>query len=159
MVYVWNRGCSRLTHPWPIPVFFKGFQKYIQNLMIPAVTHGETWGHMVFSTGGSGIPGINVIRILTGGIVDIRYLLYIVSYLKIKIMRKDFIYPYRTFSRKEEVEANRAVGFVLGFLLMLPFTVVNRILGFFMPSNLFKYFYLGSIGGFLIMYYIMNFLN
>jgi uncharacterized membrane protein len=46
-------------------------------------------------------------------------------------MREDFKYPYRVITQKEEIEGNKALGFLLGATILLPFILINIILGIF----------------------------
>tara|TARA_R110002020_G_scaffold6082_2_gene25453 strand:- start:235 stop:456 length:222 start_codon:yes stop_codon:yes gene_type:complete len=72
-------------------------------------------------------------------------------------MRKDFKYPYRVISRKEEIQSRYDGGFILGTIIGFPIMIINNILRLFMPSNLIKFFITGLIGGFLIMYLIIKY--
>ena len=71
-------------------------------------------------------------------------------------MRKDFKYPYRVVTRKEESESRYDGGFILGTIIGFPIMVFNNILLLFMPPELIPYFWYGGVGGFLITYLIMK---
>jgi hypothetical protein len=40
-------------------------------------------------------------------------------------MREDFKYPYRIITRKEEIEANEALGFLFGIVIFLAIYVIR----------------------------------
>ena len=71
-------------------------------------------------------------------------------------MRKDFKYPYRVVTRKEEIESRYEGGFIIGTIIGFPIMLINTILIFFMPPKLVPYFWIGFIGGFLITYLILK---
>ena len=54
--------------------------------------------------------------------------MYIIG-IKIKVMRKDFRYPVRIITRKEEIQATKDLGFVMAFILLLPLTIITKPLG------------------------------
>jgi hypothetical protein len=43
-------------------------------------------------------------------------------------MREDFKYPYRVITRQEEIEGNKAIGFIIGIILFTPIVLVHKIL-------------------------------
>tara|TARA_Y100000389_G_C17369074_1_gene467995 strand:+ start:291 stop:665 length:375 start_codon:yes stop_codon:yes gene_type:complete len=75
-----------LTHSLPNHVFFKPFQKYIQNHVITMGNHGVRGGYPDFFTDGS------VILTFIAGIGIVISPLYIVTYLKIRVMNGKISY-------------------------------------------------------------------
>ena len=73
-------------------------------------------------------------------------------------MRKDFKYPYRVVTRKEEIESIYGGGLILGTIIGFPIMIINKILRLFMPSHLIKFFIIGLIGGFMGMYLMLKYL-
>jgi hypothetical protein len=57
-------------------------------------------------------------------------------------MREDFKYPYRVISRKEEIEGNQALGFIIGLILFLPFVLIHKILSFIFPQTVLVFVYI-----------------
>jgi len=57
-------------------------------------------------------------------------------------MREDFKYPYRVISRKEEIEGNQALGFIIGLLLFLPLVLIHKILSFIFPQTVLVFVYI-----------------
>jgi hypothetical protein len=43
-------------------------------------------------------------------------------------MREDFKYPYRIITRKEEIEANEALGFLTFGIILLPFMLLGYLI-------------------------------
>ena len=43
-------------------------------------------------------------------------------------MREDFKYPYRVITRKEEIEANEALGFLTFGIILLPFMLLGYLI-------------------------------
>jgi len=43
-------------------------------------------------------------------------------------MREDFKYPYRVITRAEEIEGNKALGFIIGLILFTPIVLFHKIL-------------------------------
>ncbi len=50
-------------------------------------------------------------------------------------MRKDFKYPYRVVTRKEEIEARSAFGFLLTFVICLPFLIFIKTISFLVEKG------------------------
>ena len=64
-------------------------------------------------------------------------------------MREDFKYPYRVISRKEEIEGNQALGFIIGVMLFLPFFLINFILSFIFPQKILDIIYVFLVCAFI----------
>lgn len=69
-------------------------------------------------------------------------------------MRKDFKYPYRIITRKEEIEANEAFGSLLFLALFTPYSIITDILSLFLPKILINILWIIAgvyfIGGWLL---------
>ena len=50
-------------------------------------------------------------------------------------MRKDFKYPIRTITRKEEIESRSALGFLVGFTICLPFLIFIKTINFLVEKG------------------------
>lgn len=69
-------------------------------------------------------------------------------------MREDFKYPYRTITRKEEVEGNKALGEFFGSMLILPFLLIELLACYFPFIEKIKFYIYGFIIG-VILYLII----
>jgi hypothetical protein len=65
-------------------------------------------------------------------------------------MREDFKYPYRVISRKEEIEGNQALGFIIGLILFLPFVLIHKILSFIFPQTILVFVYIFLISAIIL---------
>ena len=50
-------------------------------------------------------------------------------------MRKDFKYPIRVITRKEEIESRSALGFLVTFIICLPFLIFIKIINFLVEKG------------------------
>jgi hypothetical protein len=57
-------------------------------------------------------------------------------------MREDFKYPYRVITRQEEIEGNKALGFIIGLILFAPIALLHRLLSFVFPGILLVFVYI-----------------
>jgi hypothetical protein len=57
-------------------------------------------------------------------------------------MREDFKFPYRVITRQEEIEGNKAIGFIVGLILFTPIVLVHKILSAVIPGTVLVFVYL-----------------
>jgi hypothetical protein len=57
-------------------------------------------------------------------------------------MREDFKFPYRVITRQEEIEGNKALGFIIGLILFAPIVLVHKILSAIIPGTVLVFVYL-----------------
>jgi hypothetical protein len=57
-------------------------------------------------------------------------------------MREDFKFPYRVITRKEEIEGNQALGFIVGLILFTPIALLHRLLSALLPDVVLVFVYL-----------------
>jgi hypothetical protein len=72
-------------------------------------------------------------------------------------MREDFKRPIRVITHREEEAANHGIGFLIGMLIALPFTILVNIFYYLLKGIEFIFTKFGKVGIFVVTFIVSYF--